>query len=186
MDWTEEDKAKLLSYRDNLESDDIRFKECIKQTLLKNKLIAHVLNNEELEKSDAEIDEYFGINILSYYIIHPTQTKVKNFICYEVNFDEQARYNEAIKYGEIIFTILCEQKNIKDKDTGLARHDLLAALILHDFNWSNIFGTQVHCVSDVSSVVDTDYACRTLIFRGKMPNNLLNDNKIINKLGRTK
>lgn len=106
-------------------------------------------------------------------MINPTQTNVQNFICFEISFDEMARYNNIIKLNQIIFYVLCEQKNITDKDTGLARHDLLASLILDQFNWSNFFGTQIHCVSDKPSVVDTDYACRTLIFECETPANIL-------------
>ena len=35
-----------------------------------------------------------------------------------------------------------------DKETGIARHDLLAALIIDDFAWSNDFGVQLRLVSD--------------------------------------
>ena len=55
----------------------------------------------------------------------------------------------------------------------MARHDLLAALIMDEFNLSNCFGTQIKCVSDKASVVDTDYACRTLIFEMEAPTNLV-------------
>lgn len=180
MAWNENDseelqrfKEELFSLKDNPESDDIRFKELIKQKLLSNKKIIHVLANKTLEEADAEPDEYFGINILPMYLIKPTQVDINNYICYEVSFEEEARYNEVIKYGQIIFYVLCEQKTLTQEDTGIARHDLLASLIMHDFNWSNIFGTQIHCVKDVPSTVDTNFAARTLVFQGKFPNNIV-------------
>lgn len=176
MEWTETDREGLLAFKELADSDDIRWKEVIKQILLNNRYIIHVLNNKELEENDAEPDEYFGVNILPFYQITPTQTDVQNFICYEVRFDEVARYNKDIKYGEIVFTILCEQKNNIDTETGISRHDLLAALIMHDFNWSNDFGNQVHCISDVASVVDSKYSCRTLVFRGEFPNSIVRTN----------
>jgi hypothetical protein len=40
------------------------------------------------------------------------------------------------------------------------------------FNWSNIFGGQIHCVSDLPSVTDNDYATRTIIFEQLTDNNL--------------
>lgn len=173
MEWTDKDKQNLLSWRKNIDNEDIRVKEKIKQILLNNKNIIHVLNNDELEKQDAEPDEYYGVNILPYYMIAPTQNNVKNYICFETSFDEQARYNGFIKIQQIIFYILSEQKDSIDNETGLARHDLLASLILDQFNWSNYFGTQIHCVSNRPSVVDTYFSCRTLIFEAETPVNVL-------------
>lgn len=172
MKWTKEDRKSLLAYKELMDSDDIRFKEIIKQQLLNNKYIIHVLNNKDLEDEEAEADEYFGVNILPYYLIKPTQTNVQNFICFETKFDEESRYNKVIKYGQIVFTILCEQKNIIDAETGIARQDLLAALLLDQFNWTNYFGNQIHCISDVATVVDNIYACRTLVFEGEFPNSI--------------
>lgn len=177
----------LLKYKNVVDSDDIRFKEIIKEKLVNNEKIVYVLNNKELQESEAEPSDYFNVNILPYYIIHPTQTDVQNYICYEVNFTEEARYNSVIKYGQIIFYILCEQKNNIEEHTGIARHDLLAALIMDEFNWSNCFGIQVHCVSDKPSTTDSNYATRTLVFEGKFPNSIAktqNDKtKVVNNFG---
>ena len=77
-----------------------------------------------------------------------------------------------MKLLQITFYILCEEKNNIEKSTGIARHDLLGALILDIFNWSNLFTQQIHCVSDVPSVTDNDYATRTIIFEQLTDNNL--------------
>lgn len=174
MEWTQEDRQALLSFRHTIDSDDIKVKEQIKQVLLNNRFIIHVLNNIELEEADAEPDDYFNVNILPYYMIQPIQTNVQNYICYEVNYDEMMRYNKNIKTLEIIFHILCEQKNVIDKETGIAKHDLLAALIQDQFNYTNLIGGgKIRLVSDVASVVDSKYAARTLTFQQITDNNLV-------------
>lgn len=173
MEWTEQDRANLRSWRKNIDDEDIRVKEEIKRLLLGNKNIIHVLHNEELEESGAEADEYYGVNILPYYLISPTQHNVQNFLCFEVKFREMDRFNSIIKLQQIVFYILCEQKSIIEEDTGLARHDLLSALVKDQFNWSNFFGTQIHCISDDPSVVDTNYSCRTLVFQCETPANII-------------
>ena len=183
MEWTDEDEQRLRAWRENIDNEDIRIKEKIKELLLDNKTLIHVLNNEELEKADAEPDEYYYVNILPYYIIYPTQTNVQNYVCYETNFERISRYNNVMKYNQIVFTILCEQKNIVEESTGLARHDLIASLILDQFNWSNYFGQQIVCVSDKTSVSDNSYACRTLIFQSETPLNIIrteNVTRVIN------
>lgn len=173
MSLTTDEKKKLRSYKTVPDCDDIRIKEIIKQHLIDNKLIIYTLNDKKKQTADAPAYEYLDENILGFYLIKPTQVDIKNYICYEVQFDEEMRYNPKFKRCQIVFTILCEQKDIKDNITGIARHDLLAALILDEFNWTNYFGFQVHCVSDQPSTVDTNFACRTLVFEGKMFNNLV-------------
>lgn len=173
MEWTNADKEALKAFKTNIDSDDIKVKEKIKKVLLDNRFIIHVLNNEELEKSEAEADEYYGVNIRPYYMITPTQTNVQNFVCYTVSYKELDRYNSSVKKLQIVFVILCEQKNIKDEDTGIARHDLLAALIQDQFNYTNYFGATIQLVEDTESVVDTFYACRTLVFEQITDNNVV-------------
>ena len=176
MEWTKEERNKraeiLREFREKIDCDDIKVKEKIKEELLKDELIIHVLNNKELEEADGQPEDYYGINILPYYIIEPTQTDVQNFICIEVDYNELDYYNSDVKQLMIKFIILCEQKNIIEENTSLPRHDLLAALILDRFNHTNYFGTKVRCISDVATVVDQTYACRTLIFEQKTDNNL--------------
>ena len=94
-----------------------------------------------------------------------------------------------LKYGQVVFYILCDEKNNIEKNTGVARHDLISSLIINNFNWTNLFGKQIHLVSDVPSVTDTDYATRTLTFEGEMPNNLVKSDvsnkstRVVNKIG---
>lgn len=183
MDITPEQIQKLRDLKTLVDSDDIRCKEIIKKTLIENDLIIYLLNNKELEDVEADPSDYLGVNILPYYLIHPTQHNVQNFICYEVGFRELDRYNSKMKILQITFYILCEEKNNIEKKTGIARHDLIGAIILDIFNWSNIFGDQIHCVSDLPSVTDNDYATRTIIFEQRTDNNLAktrNGNTIIN------
>lgn len=161
---TPEELRELKDFKVSVDNDDIRFKEIIKKKLLANNKILYVLSDKTLEEAGAEPDEYFGRNILPYYMILDTQTDVQNFICYEISYDEMSKYNNIFKCNQIIFYILCHLKNGIDKATNIARHDLLAALILEEFNWTNYFGNQIHCVEDKPSIVDTNYACRTLIF----------------------
>lgn len=170
---TEQEIQELRDLKTLPDDDNIRWKEHIKQRLLNNRKLIHIIDNKELEEADAEPDDYYGINILPYFIIHPTQSASKNYLCYEIQFSEEARYNSVIKIAEIIFYCMSEQKGIIEDTTYVARHDLMAAMVKDEFNWTNIFGCQVHLVSDKPSVTDNDYATRTLIFEGEMPNNLV-------------
>ena len=187
MELTQEQLQTLRDYKTVLDDDNIRFKEIIKKTLIDDPLIIYLLNNRELDSAEADPSDYLGVNILPYYLIHPTQHNVQNFICYETSFKESPRYNNTEKYMQITFYILCEEKNGIEKMTGISRHDLIAARIRTLFNWTNKFGTQCHVISDQLSVTDNDYSTRTLVFEMTAPNSIVKTangaTRTINKLG---
>ena len=181
MEWTDQDTQALRAWRNMIDSDNIKIKEKIKVELLNNKSIIRVIANKELEAIDAEPEDYYGVNIFPYYNIYATQDSTQSFVCFDTSFEMQ-RYatNPTEKQQQIYFYILCHVKDIKDRDTGLARHDLLAALITDQFNWTNKFGKDIHLVSDRPYTVDNDYILRTLVFQQITYNNLV---KSTNKLG---
>lgn len=185
MEWTKEDSERLRAMRHEIDSDNIKIKEQIKNRLIENKDIIYVLANKKLEESGAEPEDYFNICILPFYQIAPVQSKAENFICYETSFDEIDRWNKTVKIQQIIFYILCHQDNLIEKTTSLARHDLLAALIQDEFNYSTCCGTKMQLVSDKSGSTDNDYATRTLIFEQVTDANLVKTRngipKIVNK-----
>lgn len=181
MEWTNQDRLALLRFKDAIDSDDIKIKEKVKKLLLSNKYIMHVLNNVELEKQDAELDEYYLNNIFPYYVITETQSEVKHFICFETSYKELQRYNDSAKYMQLIFYILCHEKDNIDADTGIARHDLLGALIQDQFNYTNYFGNKIKLVEDTSGAIDSNYALRTLVFEQITDNNLVKNGKLANK-----
>jgi hypothetical protein len=179
---TSEIQEYLLKFRDKIDCDEVRIKEVIKQCLINNPYIISVLNNKELEDAEAEPDEYFGINILPYYQITPTQTDVQNFVCYEINAQNLTRASQSYKIEQIIFTVLCKNNTIIENNTGISRHDLLAALILDQFNHTTFIGQRIECVSDIASVVDDYYACRTLTFKFEKNNNLAKTHDDLTKI----
>lgn len=187
MELTQEQIQELRQYKTVQDDDNIRIKEIIKRELINDPLIIYLINNKELEESDADPSDYLGVNILPEFLIHPTQHNVQNFICYETTWDEKFRYNEAMKYQQIIFYVLCEEKNNIEKLTGIARHDLIGARIKDIFNWTNKFGQQCHVVSDVPSVTDNDYATRTITFQMESPLDIVKTrngvSSIVNKFG---
>ena len=179
-EWTPEDSKRLASLKYVTDYDCIRIKEIIKKKLLANDDIIHVLDNKELQEADAENDEYFWKNIFPFYLIPEAQTDSKNFICFTIGYENVERnftnsshtYNDLQRHLHIVFVILCERKNIKDRDTGVARHDLLGALIQNEFNFTNYFGRKIELISDEESVVDNVYLCRTLVFSQVTDNNM--------------
>lgn len=180
MNWSEQDTKELLTLKDTVESDDIRIKERIKEVILNNRFILHCIDNKQLEELVDEdgtgADEYFNVNVIPHFIINPAQHKADTFICYEVGYNNSARYSrvsQTAKELRITFEILSNYKVLINEETGIAKHDLLAALITDQFNFSNYFGKTITLISDEPSVVDNDFACRTLIFQQTVDNNLI-------------
>ena len=179
-EWTTKDRKRLASLKYVTDNDNVRVKEVIKQKLLANDDIIHVLDNKDLQESDAENDEYYWENIFPMYLIPDAQTTAQNFICFTVGYENVERnftnssrmYNDYQKHLHVVFIILCDKKNLKDRDTGIARHDLLAALIQNEFNFTNYFGRKIELIADNETTVDNVYACRTLVFSQNTDNNV--------------
>ena len=49
---------------------------------------------------------------------------------------------------------------------------MLAALIQNQFNYTNYFGRKIQLISDMETIVDGNYACRTLTFEQITDNNV--------------
>lgn len=198
---------KLRAYASTPDDDNIRYKEKIRKALLNNAELLYAINNQDLEHelfdedgylnidSDGNltggVDSYFGdnANIRPYLFIPDTQTEVKNYVCYQIMFDELPRYNNTQKYTEVTFNIFVNGNDRSDKLTGIPRHDLIASIIREKFNWSNIFGMQTHLISSKESVTDNNYLVRTLVFQITDKNSTTytppgGKTSVINKIGR--
>ena len=179
MKLTDKELAELRKYRNEPDEDNVRYKQIIKKKLLANNKIIYLLHNKELEDEEAEADEYLNVNILPYYLIAPVQSNVQNFICFETGFENVSRGNSVIKLQQIIFYILCHNKDINVAELSSPRHDIIAAEITNMFQGCNDFGTQLKLMSDKPSVTDNDYATRTLIFSQLTTNSITNENRIM-------
>lgn len=172
MKLSNDELQKLRSYKADTMFDDVRMKEVVKKNLLENKLLLYLLNNKELQEAKAEADEYFGVNILPYYLIKPTQVETSNFVCFETAFDTVSEPSKKFKDGRLIFTIICDHEDLVEKTVYCPRHDLIASVLIEQFNETNDFGFHIQLVSDEPSVLDDNYACRTLIFELTTFNNI--------------
>lgn len=178
MRLSEQELKELLLLKRKQNSDDIYYKELIKRELVKNNKLIYALHNTELEGMEASNDEYFDNNIRDHYVIPRTQTIPLHYLCYEVSFNKISGMNKVIKKGQVIMYILCDTKDIRDEFTGVARHDLIASIIINEFNWSNVFGNQFMLVQDKAGVTDGEYCLRTLVFEGNVTNSLANNPKV--------
>lgn len=202
-------EKKLRLYSSTPDDDNNRFKQKIYDELIMCPELLYAINEKKYETElfnddgtinyDGEWDLYFSNsqrdgNIRPYLFIPQTQTEVHNYVCYQTHFNEMPRYNTVEKYGIITFTIMVHGEDRMDKKTGLPRHDLISAIIKSRFNWSNIFGTQCHVISDKESITDNNYLVRTIDFQITNVNGIVQTNvndegrkvstSIINKLGR--
>ncbi len=182
MQYTQDDIKYLQAFRDNIDYDPIKCKQKVKEILLANKHIIHVINNKKLEVAEAEPSDYFGVNVFDYYVIEPTQHNVQNFVTFQVSYTEMPQYNKSMKYLQVIFIVLCHVNNITEEATSLSRHDLLGALIQDQFNFTNICGKKIKLVEDKEIVVDKDYVGRQMVFQQFTDNNFVRTRNDIARL----
>lgn len=178
--------AKYNDYTETCDDDVIRFKQKIKENLLKCPELLYALNWHEFENElfnpdgtlneDGEWDRYFGTAIKPYMIFPDTILDTQTYVCFTVHFENLPRYNDRQYYYQISFIILCHGENAIDRNSGIPRHDLIGSIIRERFNWSNIFGTQCHLVKNTESITDSknNFLTRTMIFQGVAPNALVN------------
>ena len=188
---------KLCAYKTTPDDDVILYKQKIKNALLSNPCLLYALDDKTLESELfdkngninwewnedtkqyeplGEWDRYFGSDSLirPFLFIPDTQTTVKCYICYQVEFNEMPRYNNIEKYTLIIFNIFVHGDDRVDKLTGIPRHDLIASIIREKFNWSSIFGMQAKLISSKESTTDNNYICRALTFQVLDLNGIVN------------
>ena len=177
--------AKLQAYLSNPDDDCIRIKNLLKERMLKFPELLWALNSpvygDQLFNKDGSLNEtgewdvYFGdsSHIRTFLFIPETQDEVMNYICYQVQTDENMRYDSAMKYLIITFTIFVHEKDSFDRDTGIARHDLIGGIIREMMAWSAITMSHATPIGSSESVTDTNYITKVLRYQAAMPNNLV-------------
>lgn len=180
--------GKLRTYKEAPDDENILYKQKIKKALMSNPCLLYALDDKELESELfdkhgninwewnedtkqyeplGEWDRYFGSDSLirPFFFIPDTQTKVRNYLCYQVSFQDTVRYQPGLKETLVTFTIFVHGNDRIDKLTGIPRHDLIASIIRERFAWSNVFGMQTHIISNRESTTDNNYVVRTLVFQ---------------------
>lgn len=160
--------------------DDIaRYKYKIMQMLTEDDDIISTLHNHELKGHKG--DDYRYVNIFDFLKIPNTQSTVKNFICFEVNDVEQPRYTEGLMKKRIIFRTASHADDIQT-DYGIARQDLLAAIIKNKFDWTQVFGMHLEKIYDSGKITENDFYYREFIYETITTNNLVNKAKQVGKI----
>lgn len=180
------DMLKNLSEANNNAShDEIAYsKQIILEDLYKDNDLLLVLNNPELEGCPAE--DYRNVNIFSYIKIPETQSKVKNFVCFEVNEREPVRHNDIMITRQIVFRTVSHEDDV-ETPWGIDRQDLLAMIIKDRFCWSNCLGLHLKKTYDAGKIAENGYYYRDMYFEAISTNGLnkaTRNNVLDNKLDR--
>ena len=167
--------------------DNERYKYKIMKMLTANNDILWTLHNAELEAKFSHVkdengnivlngDAYRNVSIFNFLKIPDTQSKVRNYICFEVDDIEQPRYNDSLLVKNIIFRTVSHDEDY-ETDWGIARQDLLAMIVQSEFDWTNVFGLHLEKVMDKGRIAENGYYYREFIYETSVPNNMVNKNK---------
>ena len=177
--------TRLRGYLTQPDDDCIRLKNLIKERMLKFPQLLWAINSpyygDQLFNEDGSLNEtgewdvFFGdtSHIRPFLFIPETQDEVMNYICYQVQTDENMRYDPAMKYLIVTFTIFVHEKDSIDKVTGISRHDLIGGIIREMMAWSGITMSHMTPIGSAESVTDTNYITKVLKYQAAMPNNLV-------------
>lgn len=146
-------------------SDNIVYKNKIMNKLISIPDIFTLINNNNITESDQMKDE----NIFSTMRVPKTSLLVKNYICFDFNSRIHTR-NEVLKDIIINVGVICHESELKTVFGN--RHDVISGVIEDAFNGSDFLGFELSLVSDLESLLDSDYHVRTLQFKNLARNNL--------------
>jgi hypothetical protein len=150
-------------------SDVIKDKNKVMNKLLEIPDVYTVINNPDITSATA----MKNVNIFSRMKIPNTTLTVKNYIC----FDYSSKLYQSDKIFKTVYiniACICNGSKENIMTSWGNRHDLLAGIIIDAFNWSDFLGFELELVSDVESILEGDYYCRTLQFKNTTTNSLTN------------
>lgn len=161
-----------IDEKNNNNYDDIfRYKYKIMSKLTSNQDLLRTLHNDELEGNDKVIngDLYRNVNIFDFMKLPDAESKVKNYVCFEVN---DFGYGDMLN-KKIVFRTVSHIDDCKT-DWGISRQDLLASIIKNEFDWSNMFGMHIEKENDSGYVSSNNYYYREITYKATTPNNIYN------------
>lgn len=170
-----------IDEKNNVYTDEIiRFKYKAMKLLLSNKDLLSTLHNEILEeKGGLDNGElYRNVNVFDYLRLPYLKDTVRNFVCFEAFEFGQGELSEIrIQFRCVAHKDDCET------DWDISRQDLLAAIIKHKFDWSNVFGMTLVKISDEYGTDNAGgYYFRDIVYRVDAPNNIYNKINNFNRL----
>lgn len=151
--------------------DVICYKSIIMEKLYTTPEIFELIDNKQLTSPEEMINK----NLFSRMKIPNETFVVKNYICFDYNSRINPN-NNVFKTVTINMAVITHEDST---DTPFGnRYDLLAAVIINEFNWYNILGFDLELVSDTESILEKDYHVRNLQFRNLTANSLSNGVKM--------
>lgn len=162
-------------------------KDLVFRDLCKDSDLIELLNNEELVQKNASPEDYYFVNIFPFLKVPDIQSKVKNFICFEIKDTEDLAYNNAFLCRQLQFRVVSHEDDYRTPYM-MARQDIMAALIDERFAWSDIFGDRLKKVHDTGKVAENGYYYRDMYYEMKPVNNLQfgHSANVMDHTGRTK
>lgn len=175
----------LRMYAEVPDDDNIRVKMRVKEIMMSCPELLYAVHNPKLEGElfdkktgklleDGDWSRYFGAtaNIRPFASIPETQTENLNVICYQTLFNNVVQTNKLQKYLKLTFTAMVHETDELDAATGIPRHDLISAILIKLFNWTDVLGVQTKLGLCTEGLTDNHYVFRTLTFEAVAMNGI--------------
>jgi hypothetical protein len=152
-------------------SEIYRLKYRIMELLTSNQDLLNALHHPEhrYEGEPLDGDVFRNNGIYDHMKLPNLKTNIYNSVCFEV---DEIRYEGSPTF-EIRFRTVSHENDCVT-DYGVNRQDLLAAIIVHDFDWSNTLGFQLEKYSDIGAITDDDYYYREVVYLQRSANSAWN------------
>ena len=157
--------------------DDIaRLKHQVVEELTSNVDLLRAIHNGSLETKisnweNPNGDMYRDVNIFDFMKLPSLKDEIFNYVCFEISSIQS--FNNDYTTINIVFRTVSHVSDMRT-DWGIQRHDLLALIIKHEFDWTNVFGKTLIKVSDVGKIGEDDFYYREIVYQSDLPNNHYN------------
>lgn len=148
-----------------LDSDISRAKRKIINALVENDDIVTALGADDID------DRYSLIytHLYPYLRVPDTKTETGSYILISISVPRVSTKNNTYKMMEITICVVTHQDHMQTTYNA-NRNDLLAGIIIDEFNWSDILGFEMELVSDKESILTDVYHLREIRFHALAKN----------------
>lgn len=148
-----------------LDSDISKSKRKIISTLIENNDIVTALGADD-------IDDRYSLtytHLFPYLRVPNTQIETGSYILVSISVPRVSTKNNAYKMMEITICVVTHQDHMQTIYNA-NRNDLLAGIIIEEFNWSDILGFEMELRSDTESLLNETYHLREIKFNALAKN----------------
>jgi len=143
-------------------------------SVAKRKIMVSLVENDDIVTALGadDIDDRYSLiysHLYPYLRIPDAKTETGSYILVAISVPRVSKRNNNYKTMEVTICVVTHQDHMQTAYNA-NRNDLLAGIIVEEFNWSDILGFEMELVSDTESILNDTYHLREIKFNALAKN----------------